>query len=151
MLTMKDLIDAKVAPANYTDVYDQRNDDRMSINYNNIWGVVTDTNMRRCNDECEYSYIITGQLMRDEQKVRDLLFNPRWGTRWGVYRFADSSIGVDTLFNYITMNHFTAEHCKVNGDDVIVLKPMSDEQIAHLYNDKKAEEEQQPLFKPFKY
>ena len=51
MLTFTDLIKQNIAPSPYkTNVIDDSSD-RICINYNNIWGILTDTHMSKGEDD----------------------------------------------------------------------------------------------------
>lgn len=130
MLTFKQLIDAGVAPAPYKNIIAQGNQERdwFLETYNNIWGVVTDTHMSKTSDG---GYIITGQLFRDADKTSNFIYACTWCN--GAYRFKDSSAQCESLNMYAQQHHYTISHEKVNGDDALVLRPFTDEQIEY-YN-----------------
>ena len=79
MLTFSDLIKNNIAPSPYkTNVIGNEltENDRFVINYNNIWGVVTDTHMSKGDDG---NYYITGQLFRSREKTEQFLHAWSWG------------------------------------------------------------------------
>ena len=124
MLTFNDLIKDNVAPSPYkTNIVANNLEelDRFVINYNNIWGVVSDTHMSKGDDG---KYYITGQLFRDAKKTNCFVY----GTFWGGYCFHDSSMKADCLFSYAQRNGKTIHHEIVNGDDVLVLDDFTEEQ-----------------------
>lgn len=124
MVTFNDLINKKVAPANYkTNIIgpDIQCLDRFVVNYNNIWGSISDTHISKGEDG---NYYITGQLFRDKSKTTQFVY----ATNWGAYTFKDSSLGVNNLYNYCINNRKTISHTKVNGDDVLVVKPFTKEE-----------------------
>lgn len=121
MLTFKDLIDNNVAPPNYHDDWSTYSCDRFIVNYNNIFGVVTDTNMHK--DESG-RYIITGSLFKSEDKTIEFVY----AQEWAHCKFMDSSLHVSSLWTYAVDNYMRLVHEKVNGDDVLVCIPMTDEE-----------------------
>jgi hypothetical protein len=121
MITFSDLIKNNVAPSPYKFDVITSSSDRFLINYNNIWGIVTDTRMSIGEDG---NYYITGSLIKNERKTNDLVYS--W--TWGDYNFNDSSLGISTLFEYCKRNHKTIHHEIVNGDDVLVVKNYTQEQ-----------------------
>lgn len=124
MLTFNDLIKSGVAPSPYkTNVLGNGTDnlDRFIINYNNIWGIISDTHMSKGDDG---NYYITGQLFRDRQKTCNFLY----ALAWGGYCFKDSSLKCQSLYDYCRSNYKTVSHRIVNGDDVLVVKDFTDEQ-----------------------
>jgi len=122
MLTFSDLIKANVAPAPYEfDVVTTTGLDRMIINYNNIWGCVTDTHMSKGEDG---TYYITGQLFRNPDMTDDLLVSEFWGG----YCFKDSSVGARSLEQYLESFGYSACRAVKNGDDVLMLVPIKIEE-----------------------
>lgn len=122
MLTFNDLISQNITPSPYkTNVIDDSSD-RICINYNNIWGILTDTHMSRGEDG---KYYITGSLLKNKRKATDLVLN-FW---WGGYSFSDSSVGANSLLDYAHKNHLLVAHEIVNGDDALVLTQMTDDEI----------------------
>lgn len=124
MLTFSDLIKSGIAPAPYkTNIVgnDISELDRFVINYNNIWGMITDTHMSKGEDG---NYYITGQIFKDKGKTNNLLY--AWS--WGNYQFKDSSIGMISLSEYLKRNYKTVSHEVVNGDDVLVVRNFTEEQ-----------------------
>lgn len=121
MKTFSDLIKSGVAPSPYKTNVISNETDRFIINYNNIWGVISDTHMSKGEDG---NYYITGQLFRDRDKTNN--FINAW--TWGGYCFKDSSLRCESLFNYCRRNYKTIAHEIVNGDDVLVLHEFTEEQ-----------------------
>lgn len=124
MLTFSDLIKSGIAPSPYkTNIVgnDISKLDRFVINYNNIWGMITDTHMSKGDDG---NYYITGQIFKDKGKTNNLLY--AWN--WGNYQFKDSSIGMISLSEYLKRNYKTVSHEVVNGDDVLVVRNFTEEQ-----------------------
>ena len=122
MLTFSDLIKSGIAPSPYKkSVVDDSGSDRFIINYNNIWGIISDTHMSKGEDGL---YYITGQLFRDREKTQNFLY--AW--TWGGYAFKDSSMKCQSLFDYCKKNYKTVAHEIVNGDDVLVLRDFTEEQ-----------------------
>lgn len=122
MLTFSDLIKKGVAPSPYkTNVIGPETSDRFIINYNNIWGIISDTHMSKGEDG---NYYITGQLFKNREKTQNFLY----AYMWGGYCFKDSSLKCNSLFNYCQSNYKTVSHEIVNGDDVLVLREFTDEQ-----------------------
>ena len=124
MLTFSDLIKSGIAPTPYkTNIVanDFESLDRFVINYNNIWGMISDTHMSKGEDG---NYYITGQLFRDKEKTTNFLY--AWN--WGGYQFKDSSIGMISLSEYLKRNYKTVSHEIVNGDDVLVVRDFTKEQ-----------------------
>lgn len=122
MLTFSDLIKKGVAPSPYkTNVIGPENSDRFIINYNNIWGIISDTHMSKGEDG---NYYITGQLFRNKANTERFIYS----STWGGYCFKDSSLKCACLFDYCRSNYKTIEHTIVNGDDVLVLKDFTEEQ-----------------------
>lgn len=122
MLTFNDLIKDNIAPSPYkTNVID-RSCDRICVNYNNIWGILTDTHMSKGENG---KYYITGSLLKDKRKTNDLVLSGWLGN----YSFRDSSVGANNLLDYAHRNHFIIAHTIVNGDDVLELTPMTDEEL----------------------
>lgn len=120
MLTFSDLIANNVAPSPYRmNVVTTTGFDRLIINYNNIWGCISDTHMSKGDDGV---YYITGQLLQDEMKFKDFLFS----SYWGGYCFKDSSLRVTTLHEYLKMFGYAAVRQTRNGDCVAVLKPIEE-------------------------
>ena len=129
MLTFTDLIKSGVGTSCYsTNVVGSDSgyakQDRFIINYNNIWGVVTDTHMSKGEDSF---YYITGSMIADERKAERLLY----GLNVGNYYFSNSSLGnkCSNLFAYLRMNRMKAERTIVNGDFVLKIVPMSEEEV----------------------
>ena len=115
MLTFSDLIKNNVAPTPYEmDVVTTTGLDRLIINYNNIWGCISDTHMSKGEDG---NYYITGQLFSDPVLTDEFIASRFWGD----YCFKDSSVGAATLEEYLAMFGYTAVRMKRNGDDVICL------------------------------
>ena len=128
MLTFSDLIKNNIAPSPYkTNVIGNEltENDRFVINYNNIWGVVTDTHMSKGDDG---NYYITGQLFRSREKTEQFLH--AWS--WGGCSFKDSSMHCQSLWDYIRNNYKTVQHEIVNGDDVLVLRDFTEEQREYV-------------------
>lgn len=128
MLTFSDLIKNNIAPSPYkTNVIGNEltENDRFVINYNNIWGVVTDTHMSKGDDG---NYYITGQLFRSREKTEQFLH--AWS--WGGCSFKDSSMRCQSLWDYIRNNYKTVQHEIVNGDDVLVLRDFTEEQREYV-------------------
>lgn len=124
MLTFSDLIKSGIAPSPYkTNIVtnDFESLDRFVMNYNNIWGMITDTHMSKGDDG---NYYITGQIFKDKGKTNNLLY--AWN--WGNYQFKDSSIGMISLSEYLKRNYKTVSHEVVNGDDVLVVRNFTEEQ-----------------------
>lgn len=124
MLTFSDLIKSGIAPAPYkTNIVtnDFESLDRFVINYNNIWGMISDTHMSKGEDG---NYYITGQLFRDKEKTTNFLY--AWN--WGGYQFKNSSVGISSLYDYLRRNYKTVSHEIVNGDDVLVVRDFTKEQ-----------------------
>lgn len=121
MLTFNDLIKNNVAPSPYkVNVVDST--DRICINYNNIWGVLTDTHMSKGEDG---KYYITGSILKDRRLAENLVMYCNWGN----YYFRDSSVGAYCLLDFAHKNHLVISHSIINGDDVLELKPMTDDEI----------------------
>lgn len=115
MLTLTDLIAQGVAEPIYkNNVVTTTGNDRFIINYNNIWGMISDTHMSKGDDG---NYYITGQLFRDEKLTNDFLLSAFWGG----YCFKDSSLGVTCLQHYLELNGYNPVRIVVNGDDVLGL------------------------------
>ena len=121
MLTFSDLIKKGIAPSPYKKDVITTDSDRFIINYNNIWGIISDTHMGKGEDG---NYYITGQLFKDKAKTENFIH--AW--TWGGYCFKDSSLKCTSLFQYCQSNYKTVAHEIVNGDDVLVLKEFTDEQ-----------------------
>lgn len=125
MITFTDLIKNKVAPAPYkTNIIGSELSelDRFIINYNNIWGCVSDTHMSKGDDE---KYYITGQLFKDAKKTKQFVY----ATFWGNYSFNDSSVGVSCLHDYCLRHGKYLRHTIINGDDVLIVNNLSDEEM----------------------
>jgi hypothetical protein len=116
MLTFTDLIQLGVASARYTNVITNETPemDRIVINYNNIWGCITDTHMTKKDD----IYIITGSLLRDKKKTEHLMYSRYWGG----YDFSQASVCCNSLFEFVYKNGLCAQHDVINGDDVLIIK-----------------------------
>lgn len=130
MITFTDLINKGVAPSPYqTNIVggDITNYDPFVINYNNIWGVVTDTHMSKGDNNY---YYISGSLISDYNKTRSLFYD----THVGNYYFNNSSLGTSTLYEFLRNFRKKAKRMVVNGDWVIVIEKMSEEQCATLDN-----------------
>lgn len=125
MLTFTDLINSGVAPSPYKKNVIGPDTDRFMVNYNNIWGSVTDTHMSKGDDG---KYYITGSLFRRKNKTEELIY----GCWWGGYSFSNSSIGYKTLYDYCIANHKVIQHTKVNNDDVLVVFDMSEDQKEYV-------------------
>lgn len=121
MLTFSDLIKSGVAPSPYKTNIIGNESDRFVINYNNIWGVISDTHMSKGEDG---AYYITGQLFRDKEKTQNFLY--AW--RWGNFYFKDSSLQSQSLYDYCKKNYKTIAHEVVNGDDVLVVRDFTEDQ-----------------------
>ena len=122
MLTFTDLIKQNIAPSPYKTNVINDSSDRICINYNNIWGILTDTHMSKGEDG---KYYITGSLLKNKTKTVSLVNYTTWG---GVY-FGDSSVNAVSLSDYAHKNHLLISHDIVNGDDVLVLTPMDEDEI----------------------
>lgn len=124
MLTFSDLIEKGIAPSPYkTNVISDKSD-RFVVNYNNIWGLISDTHMSIGEDG---NYYITGQLFRDRRKTEEFVY--AW--TWGGYSFKDSSLKCQSLRDYCMRNYKTISHEIVNGDDVLVVRNFTEEQRAY--------------------
>ena len=121
MLTFSDLIKSGIAPSPYKKDVITSETDRFIMNYNNIWGIISDTHMGKGSDG---NYYITGQLFRDKDKTQQFLYAWQWGGYWFKY----SSLKQRCLFDYIKSNYKTVSHEIVNGDDVLVIKDFTEEQ-----------------------
>ena len=121
MLKFSDLIKSGVAPSPYQRNVVGNQTDRFVINYNNIWGVISDTHMSKGDDGV---YYITGQLFRNKEKTSSFIY--AWN--WGGYSFKDSSLRCKSLFSYCQENYKTISHEIVNGDDVLAVRDFTEEQ-----------------------
>mgnify|MGYP006978482456 CR=1 FL=1 len=122
MLTFNELIKNNIAPSPYkTNVIDCSSD-RICINYNNIWGILTDTHMSKGENG---KYYITGSLLKDKNKTIDLVHSSFLGNCF----FRDASVNAYNLLDYVHKNHLLVAHSIVNGDDVLELTPMTDDEI----------------------
>lgn len=119
MITFTDLINSGIAPSPYEFDVVTTGSDRFVINYNNIWGVISDTHMGIGEDG---NYYITGQLFRDARKTSTFVY----AYSWGGYTFSNSSLKIATLHEYCRLNHKALRHVKVNGDDVLKLVDVED-------------------------
>lgn len=124
MLTMKELIENGVAPSHYINTWEPNESDRFSINYNNIFGCISDTYMHK--SAVDDSYIITGSLFKDRVKTQQFVY----ACEWCKCRFSDSSLHVNSLMSYANSRLMTISHEVLNGDDVLVCRPMTEEQKA---------------------
>lgn len=121
MITFSDLLKNNVAPSPYKFDVITSSSDRFLINYNNIWGVISDTRMSIGEDG---NYYITGSLIKNKEKCEQFVY----ACSWGNYMFKDSSIAVNSLYDYCIKNRKTIQHDIVNGDDVLVIKEFTEEQ-----------------------
>ena len=121
MQTFTDLIKSGVAPSPYKTNVISNETDRFIINYNNIWGIISDTHMSKGEDG---RYYITGQLFKNKDKTCNFIY--AWS--WGAYNFKNSSLGYSSLKEYCDRNYKTISHEIVNGDDVLVLTEFTEEQ-----------------------
>lgn len=128
MKTFQDLIKAGIAPSRYdTKLMGQTTDtDPLVRTYNNIWGIISDTHMSRLEDG---RYVITGSMVSDQRKFSTFLY----AERWGGYNFGNSSLktlsdSYLSLCSLINRNNCVGSFEKINGDNVYVLTPLSDEQ-----------------------
>lgn len=124
MLTFNDLVNKKIARTPYkTNIIgdDIQCLDRFVVNYNNIWGCISDTHMSKGADG---NYYISGQLFRDKEKTKQFVY----AMNWGAYTFRDSSLQCANLYNYCLMNHKTISHDIVNGDHTLVVKPFTQDE-----------------------
>lgn len=121
MLKFSDLINSGIAPSPYKKNVISNETDRFIINYNNIWGVISDTHMSKGEDGV---YYITGQLFKDRDKTNNFIY--AW--TWGGYHFKDSSLRCKSLFSYCQENLKTISHEIVNGDDVLAVRDFTEEQ-----------------------
>ena len=121
MLTFSDLIKSGIAPSPYKKNVVGNGSDRFIINYNNIWGIISDTHMSLGEDGV---YYITGQLFRDKDKTNNFIY--AWTL--GGYSFKDSSMHCQSLFDYCRKNYKTIAHEVVNGDDVLAVRDFTEDQ-----------------------
>ena len=128
MLSFTDLIKKGVAPSPYkTDIIgnEMPDLDRFIVNYNNIWGCISDTHMSKGDDG---RYYITGQLFRNAKQTTQFVY----AITWGNYQFCHSSVGANCLAQYCENNGKYLTHEIVNGDNVLVVNSLSAEEIELL-------------------
>lgn len=86
--------------------------------YNRFWGAVTDTNMRHLEDG---RIIISGSLLRNQQRWEDLLTS----RFWGAFDFGQS--GFPTLGAFLCSKRLYAQWDTANGEPIISIIDCPDE------------------------